>query len=166
MICRLTIYSASCSLVKRSKFGEVILVTRSVRLTKSRPVLQVKVESCWSLQAIHHKVHILIQSSLQACQDSNKGPIQPQALLALCCSLQILEVRLGALPSQPVFLVQWTKQSPSTGHEACSSLLHGQLHNQHSPHMAQMLIAIGTSGLASSVCSIKSCFLMCPAVIT
>ena len=52
------------------------------------------------VQAIHHKVHFLINSSLQACQDSSKGPIQPTALLALCCSLQILEVCLTCLPNQ------------------------------------------------------------------
>lgn len=56
----------------------------------------------WScLQAIHHKVHFLINSSLQACQDSTKGPIQPNALLALCCSLQILEVP-AQCPSLPL----------------------------------------------------------------
>ncbi|KAL0051806.1 hypothetical protein WJX82_002492 [Trebouxia sp. C0006] len=51
------------------------------------------------LMAIHHKVHFLINSSLQACQDSSKGPIQPTALLALCCSLQILEDLATAVPA-------------------------------------------------------------------
>ncbi|KAL0020642.1 hypothetical protein WJX79_010395 [Trebouxia sp. C0005] len=51
------------------------------------------------LMAIHHKVHFLINSSLQACQDSSKGPIQPTALLALCCSLQILEELATAVPA-------------------------------------------------------------------
>ena len=54
------------------------------------------------VQAIHHKVHFLINSSLQACQDSSKGPIQPTALLALCCSLQILEVCTTCLSTSHV----------------------------------------------------------------
>ena len=54
------------------------------------------------VQAIHHKVHFLINSSLQACQDSSKGPIQPTALLALCCSLQILEVCTTCLSTSQV----------------------------------------------------------------
>ena len=47
------------------------------------------------LQAIHHKVHFLINSSLQACQqqDASKQFMQSAGLQALCCSLQILEVQ-------------------------------------------------------------------------
>lgn len=65
-----------------------------------------------SLQAIHHKAHFLINSSLQACQDSSKGPIQPQALLALCCSLQVLEVRSDAPPSCPMLNNRQTNRHP------------------------------------------------------
>ena len=122
-------------------------------------MLQLDVESCRYLQAIHHKVHFLIQSSLQACQDSSKGPIQPQALLALCCSLQILEVRLGAPPSQPVLPVQWDKtvtlhkagdlqQSVAWSGAQSASTSRGSSAKSH---------AIRTQSLPSFVCSTKSC---------
>ena len=98
----LTVHSTLCKLVQTCES----LTCHEINLVIK--VVTMYFKFMWSncLQAIHHKVHFLIQSSLQTSQDSSKGPIQPQALLALCCSLQILEVRLGAPPLQPVLAVQ------------------------------------------------------------
>ncbi len=77
---------------------KVVQLMLLCRLLKSREYLLSNSDASAAIvQAIHHKVHFLINSSLQACQDSSKGPIQPTALLALCCSLQILEVRTTCL---------------------------------------------------------------------